>query len=168
MKHKLLVSLSAILVLIIAGCKAFEVGLPQEVTVISYPSNADVIINGEFYGKTPLVTELPRKIVHEVRVKKEGYNPLLRYFTPMPNDKSHNFVKFGISRDLGHYVDLQPRELIAELMSSLVPATIGVDPFERMSERALLADDLLASGDITPEEHKLIIEQIIEFFEKNL
>ena len=74
-------------------------------------------------------------------------------------------IKFGLSRDLGYYVDLSPNEMKEELESDLVPGSTGKDPFDRMAKRAFEADRRYEAGEITAEEHKMIIEQIIEFFE---
>ena len=52
-----------------------------------------------------------------------------------------------------------------ELESDLVPQSTGKDPFDRMAKQAFEADRRLKDGEITPEEHKVIIEQIIQFFE---
>ena len=139
--------------------------MSQKVVVVSLPSGADVFINGESVGATPMSVNLPRKIVHEVRLEKEGYNTAVKYFTPVPNSKSENLIKFGLSRDLGYYVDLSPNEMKEELESDLVPGSTGKDPFDRMAKRAFEADRRYEAGEITAEEHKMIIEQIIEFFE---
>ena len=155
-----------LLLSIFAGCVHLRDGLPQEVVVMSYPSGAEVIINGEAYGKTPLVTNLPRKLTHEVRIEKTGYNSAVKYFTPVPNSKSENFIKFGLSRDLGHYVDLEPQKMEEELESDLVPASKGTQPFKSMAESALKADAKLEAGEMSPEEHKIVIEQIVGFFEE--
>lgn len=109
--------------------------------------------------------KLPRKLTHEIRLEKRGYNPAVKYFSPVPNEKSENFIRFGLSRDLGYYVDLEPGTMETELLSDLVPRSTGADPFERMARQALRADARLESGDITPLEHKVIIGQIIEFFD---
>lgn len=147
------------------GCVYFRDGVAQEVVVMSLPSGASVFINGAEAGNTPLAVNLPRKIVHEVRLEKEGYNTAVKYFTPVPNEKSKNFITFGLSRDLGYYVDLEPGVMKEELRSELVPGSIGSDPYDRMAKRALEADRRLESGQISPAEHKQIIEQILEFFE---
>lgn len=148
-----------------SGCVYFREGVPQEVVVMSLPSGANVFIDGESVGTTPLALKLPRKIVHEVRLEKEGYNTAVKYFTPVPNSRSENFIKFGLSRDLGYYVDLEPGEMKEELKSELVPGSIGSDPFDRMAKHALEADRRLEAGEITPAEHKQTIEQILDFFE---
>lgn len=143
-------------------------GVPQEVVVLSFPTEASVYINGEAQGITPIVLKLPRKVTHEVRLEKRGYNSAVKYFAPVPNEKSENFIRFGLSEDLGYYVDLEPGTLQAELKSGLVPNSTGADPFEKMAKQALEADRQLEAGEISPLEHKVIIEQILEFFESSI
>ncbi len=159
--------LGAILALF-SGCSSMERGVPQEVSILSFPSEASVYIDGEAAGITPMKVELARKVTHEIRLEKRGYNSAVKYFAPVPNEKSENFIRFGLSEDLGYYVDLEPGTLQAELQSGLVPSSTGADPFGRMAQQALEADRQLEAGEITPLEHKVIIEQIIEFFEKNI
>lgn len=133
--------------------------------ILSFPNEASVYINGNAVGITPLSTSLPRKMVHEVRLEKNGYNPAVKYFTPVPNSKADNFIRFGLQEDLGYYVDLEPSKMKTKMRSELVPTSLGADPFEKMALQALKADARLEAGEITPLEHKYIIEQIVEFFE---
>lgn len=151
--------------LFLSACASFEQGKPQEVVILSFPTEASVYIDGEATGITPLTVGLPRKVSHEIRLEKAGFNPAVKYFTPVPNEKSENFVRFGLSEDLGYYHDLEPGVMEAKMTSDLVPSSTGADPFERMAQQALEADRQLEAGEITPLEHKYIIEQIIEFFE---
>ena len=157
-----LTSLSFVLLF---GCASFERGVPQEVVILSFPTAASVYVNGDAVGVTPMKMSLARKVVHEIRLEKNGFNSAVKYFAPVPNDKAHNFVRFGLMEDLGYYVDLEPGRMKAKLRSQLIPASTGADPFERMAQQALEADRRLEAGEITPLEHKYIIEQIIEFFE---
>ncbi|MFP4069632.1 MAG: PEGA domain-containing protein [Opitutales bacterium] len=166
MKSLFLPFASVSLLCLLSGCASIEKGAPQEVTVLSFPSEASVYINGDSAGITPLQTELPRKMVHEIRLEKEGYNPAVKYFTPVPNEKADNFIRFGLSEDLGYYVDLEPGTMKAAMKSELVPGSTGADPFATMAQQALAADRKLEAGEITAVEHKIIIEQIIEYFEQ--
>jgi len=152
--------------LALSGCKHFEKGVPQDVAVLSYPREAKVEINGERAGETPLQVALPRKSVHRVRLEKEGYNPAEKYFAPIRNEAGMAFVQFGLMEDLGYYYDLDPAPMKAKLESRLVPTSVGADPFQTMARKTLQADRLLEQGEITPLEHRYIVEQIIEFFEK--
>lgn len=155
-------------VLVFTGCEHFKKGVPQEVAIVSFPSEASVYINGVASGITPMRVELGRKVNHEIRLEKRGYNSAVKYFTPVPNGKSENFIRFGLSEDLGYYVDLQPGTMEAKMRSGLVPDSLGADPFEKMAIQALKADAQLEAGEITPVEHKYIIEQIIDFFESQI
>jgi hypothetical protein len=151
--------------LLFSACASFDEGKPQKVVIVSFPAEASVYINGNATGITPLTVNLPRKLSHEIRLEKEGYNPAVKYFSPVSNDKSQNFVRFGLAQDLGYYHDLEPSVMEAKMKSVLVPNSTGADPFERMAQQTLEADRQLEAGEITPLEHKYIIEQIIEFFE---
>ena len=154
--------------LLFPGCTSFEEGtfegLPQKVIILSFPTEASVYINGVATGITPMEIKLARKLTHEVRLEKKGYNPAVKYFSPVPNEKADNFIRFGLERDLGFYVDLEPGTMETEMISGLVPVSTGADPFKRFAQRALAADEKLESNEITPMEHKVIIEQIIKFF----
>jgi len=166
MKSIFLIPTTAVLLAFLTGCASMKEGVPQEVTILSFPTEASVYINGNAAGITPMQTELPRKVVHEIRLEKDGYNPAVKYISPQPNDKANNFIRFGLSEDLGYYVDLTPAKLKAKMKSELVPQSTGADPFEKMAQMALAADQKLENGEISALEHKYIIQQIIEYFEQ--
>ena len=165
MKSILPLILTLLSAALFSGCEHMRTGVPQEVVILSFPTEASVYINGEATGITPMTVALPRKVNHEIRLEKYGYNPAVKYFTPVPNEKSQNFIRFGLQEDMGYYVDLEPSKMKAKMKSELVPGSLGADPFEKMAIQALKADARLEAGEITPLEHKYIIEQIIEFFE---
>jgi hypothetical protein len=147
------------------GCASFERGVPQKVIILSLPTEASVYVNGDAVGITPIEMLLPRKLTHEIRLEKHGFNSAVKYFAPVPNDQAHNFIRFGLKEDLGYYVDLEPGTMKADLKSELVPNSTGADPFERMAKQALEADRRLEAGEITQLDHRYIVEQIIKFFE---
>ena len=151
--------------LLLFGCASFESGVPQKVVILSLPTEASVYVNGDAVGITPMEMSLPRKLTYEIRLEKHGFNPAVKYFAPVPNDQAHNFIRFGLKEDLGYYVDLEPGTMKADLKSELVPNSTGADPFERMAKQALEADRRLEAGEITPLDHRYIVEQIIKFFE---
>ncbi len=165
MKIVLPLVFSLTLATVFVGCEHMRNGVPQEVVILSFPTEANVFINGEAAGSTPMTVALPRKTTHQIRLEKNGYNPAVKYFTPVPNEKAENFIRFGLSEDLGYYVDLEPGRMKAKMQSDLVPGSLGADPFEKMALQALKADERLEAGELTPLEHKYVIEQIIEFFE---
>ncbi|MGB0371125.1 MAG: PEGA domain-containing protein [Opitutales bacterium] len=151
-----------------SGCEtvqsAFRSGLPQSVTIDSVPSNADVYVNGAHLGTTPVTTELPRKVTHEVMVKKDGYVVQREFFTPTRNEKSHDFIRFGLMEDLGLYFDLTPTDMLSQMRHSLVPIVASNEPFEEMAYRVMLADALLDSGAISRSEHSTIYQELVSFY----
>lgn len=165
MKTTLPLLIALLSAMFFSGCEHMRTGVPQEVVILSFPTEASVYIDGKATGITPMTVELPRKVNHEIRLEKRGYNPAVKYVTPVPNEKSKNFIRFGLQKDLGYYVDLEPGKMKAKMRSELVPTSTGADPFEKMAVQALKADARLEAGEITPLEHKYVIEQIIEFFE---
>ena len=166
MKHTLLQIYTALVFFLLSGCATLEDIASQEVKIASFPVGAEILIDGESVGVTPATLMLPRKIAHEVRVRKTGYVTYIDYFTPTPNARSKNFVKFGLAEDLGQYVDLQPESMNIELRSEFVPQSTGGDPFKTMGQKILEVDRRLEAGLISPVEHKYIVEQIITFFEQ--
>jgi hypothetical protein len=157
---------SAVILLFSVACKTMEIGVPQEVVILSFPGEASVYINGEAAGVTPVQASLPRKMTHEVRLVKAGYNPSVKYFTPVENERGKALITFGLVRDFGYYVDLSPNPMEGQLRTDLLPQSRGVDPFEEMAKRVLEADRRLQDGEISALEHRVITEQILSFFER--
>ncbi len=57
----------------LAGCaSALQSGI-QTVGISSNPSEAEVYVNGEFKGATPILLDLDRKGSYLVKIKKPGY-----------------------------------------------------------------------------------------------
>ncbi|MFP4674503.1 MAG: PEGA domain-containing protein [Opitutales bacterium] len=151
----------------LAGCASFDRGTTQSVAIRSFPPDAKVYHNDSHVGQTPMDLSLRRKVNHEIRLEKEGYHSAKKTIVPSPNEKSEGVVNFGPMEDLGYYVNLEPSEVELKLKSKLVPGSPGSDPYDRMAKRVAKADEMLESGELTAEEHKYVVEQILEFFERN-
>jgi hypothetical protein len=59
--------------ILFANCATIFSGSTQMVTLESSPPDAEVYINGNFFGKTPLSTPLPKDASHSVLIRKYGY-----------------------------------------------------------------------------------------------
>ncbi|MGJ3243174.1 MAG: PEGA domain-containing protein [Opitutales bacterium] len=167
----LILSACAVGSLFLVGCsffetwnRTFEEGVPQTVVIQSFPDGAQVLIDGEDFGHTPVRVALPRKQVHEVRLRHPGYRTSVKYFAPKRNEKGEAFVRFGLMEDLGYYYDLTPRAMRARLSHSLVPRSKTGDPFREMASRVLEADNMLVRGEIDPLEHRWLTHQLREFY----
>jgi hypothetical protein len=136
----------------------------QEVLVESIPSESDIYMNGDFIGKTPMTLTLPSDISHEIYFEKEGFKPTKEYLDPIYKEGKQPYVQFGFAKDLGYYYQLSRDHVIAELYWEHLPSTAGIMPFDSMSDLITKADNAMSSGDLSLDEHKIIIRQIIEMF----
>jgi len=55
------------------GCAALEKGTHERVDFVSEPTNADVYVNGELMGTTPVTLKLESKETYQIEFKKKGY-----------------------------------------------------------------------------------------------
>ncbi len=68
--------LIALLVLIsLSGCATVLKGSNEKVSFSSDPSGAEIYINGQYMGKTPLQINLRSKDVYSIEFRKQGYEP---------------------------------------------------------------------------------------------
>jgi hypothetical protein len=130
-KKKLLwcISLSLISILVISvfitGCATIIHGRQQRVRIDSQPRKAAVTINDLSFGKTPVITNLERRVKkYEIVIELEGYKP---YVTALERKFSAwvlgNIVWAGVGLPIGVAVDivtggmwkLEPGNIKAEL-----------------------------------------------------
>ena len=62
---------------ILTGCATVTRGTTQDIPVSSVPSGAQVIINNQFWGVTPVIANLDRRDRHNLVIQLEGYEPFL-------------------------------------------------------------------------------------------
>lgn len=55
------------------GCASIFKGVNEEVNINSEPNGANIYVNGQMLGKTPLQIRLPTKNTHYIEFVKEGY-----------------------------------------------------------------------------------------------
>lgn len=59
----------------LSGCATIIKGTTQNIPVASDPTGADVTVNAQLYGQTPIDISMKRKRDHLVTISKEGYHP---------------------------------------------------------------------------------------------
>lgn len=139
----------------------------QDVLIESIPSGSEIYIDGDLMGVTPLVLNLRSDIGHEIHFKKEGFKATKDYINTIYKHEEKPYVQFGLAKDLGYYYELSTDHLIAELDWEALPDTVGISPFESMSELIAKAEKGLSSGSLSAAEHKVVLGQIIELFKSN-
>ncbi len=154
MKKLILLPLAALLA---TACNSFQ----ESVKITSQPEGADVYINGDNKGQTPMNITLNPDISYEIVIAKVGYKPQTVNVSPAA---SGALIKFGPLVDMGYYKDLFPSPVDAELTPDFLPKTPGTKPFEGMTYAILQADSLLASGKISKNEHTYMLSTISKFY----
>ncbi|MEM9754164.1 MAG: PEGA domain-containing protein [Planctomycetota bacterium] len=66
----------AVMLIGVSGCASIVTpGNERPVRVETLPEGADVFVNDDFRGKTPLTVSIPRKDTHRLRIEASGYEP---------------------------------------------------------------------------------------------
>lgn len=151
--------------LLTAGCQTFKTGTNDKVFIESMPPGANVIVQGETVGQTPITLELPRKIAQTIQLERENYKPYTVNLYPVSNDRENNLVKFGLAKEVGYYVSLTPNPVEAKMVHELVPNRAGSQPFEDLTLKIIQVDDMRLSGKIGAAEHSYIVGQLIEVYQ---
>jgi len=73
--------------LFLSSCATVFKGNEQTITFMTEPSNAEVIIDGNSFGRTPLTVKLKKNKYETVMFKLDGYRTFTR-----PIDKSYDAV----------------------------------------------------------------------------
>lgn len=103
------------------SCATIVNGTEQQVSFSSNPSGANVSINGQDVGKTPLSTDLKRKETHFVKIELDGYNPYEMTFVrkvsgwAWGNILLGGFIGLAIDAHQGGMYKLNPEQVMAEL-----------------------------------------------------
>jgi hypothetical protein len=149
---------------LLAGCSSTPgIGSGQSVDVYSFPAGADVYANGEFKGQTPTTVSLDKTTSHEIQLSKKHFRTASAIVAPSGSDKEP-FLKWGLLEEIGYYSRLAPDPVEVSLRADVIPTAQAYDSFEEFSYLSLLVDQLLETGEISPNEHKYITRQLIEFY----
>lgn len=158
MKKLLLLPVVAAL---LAACSSTSATFTEDVTIDSLPQGADVFLNGEVIGQTPMMATLPKDGVYELRIAKKGYKDEV---VNVASQRSNPLVKFGPLVDLGYYKQLSPSPVESCMKPDFLPEYPGTNAFGQMTANILKADDMRKTGEINAEEHSYLIKTISEFY----
>lgn len=141
-----------------------EKGRTQMVVVRSVPAGAVALINGVEVGKTPFKIKLSRSSAATIELRKEGFANSTIVVLPMANEYDKHFLRWGVDYDLGAMTDLSPSNINVPLHLVVTPEERTGDPYEEMSSQVRKADAMLAAKQITPRDHKYLVDQIVKFY----
>lgn len=109
------------LLMIITSCATIVSGSRQYVGFSSRPSNAQVYVDGQMLGNTPLLTNLERKQNHRVSIELAGYLPFETILTRKFNGWYVGNIVFGgvigliVDPITGAIYNLTPKKINASL-----------------------------------------------------
>lgn len=115
------------------GCASIIDGTKQKVSFSSSPSNAEVVVDGEGLGKTPLTKALSRKHEHNVLINLKGYQPYEVKLVHQTNGWVWGNLLFGgiigliIDASNGAIYELTPAQINADLKARGLSSTNLVD-----------------------------------------
>ena len=155
-----------LLIVIISGCSFKNLDLlksTQQVSIDSSPRGAKVFIQGEDVGITPLVLTLKTDSSYEIKFIKECFKSNIAFLNSVEINQDR-YVTWGMAKELGYYYKLEPFNLLVELNWEHLPETKGLNPFDKMASLISKADTLREKEALSHEDHLLIIDQIVKFY----
>lgn len=117
---------------LVTGCATLTTGPGPEIKVriASIPSGANVLVDGQDRGMTPLVVALSRKDYHHIVISKAGYEDHVQDLRPGPNPWFFGNILIGgvigmaVDMGTGAVVWLNPPELAARMKATPVAAIV--------------------------------------------
>lgn len=149
---------------LLSGCKTVRQGTNQPIGIKTFPAGAEVVVDGESLGRTPLEIPLARKIPHQVLIRKDGYKDFVATVAPVRNQAGESYIRFGLLDEFGYYYDLDPNPVEIQLVPAVLPPSRGPNAYEEMTEVIAQVDQRRIDGEIGPVEHKYMVEKIVEFY----
>lgn len=119
-------------------------GPSQDIGIASYPLSANVTVDGDSLGITPLIANLSRKGTHSVKIELEGYQPYETTIMQKTSGRVLGNLLFGPLGLVGLGIDFKSGSLY-----KLTPKQIQVR---------------LADGSILPEYYKILPEYYNSFW----
>jgi len=121
---KISLIITTALTLSMLACGTIMQGSKQQVGISSNPSNADVTIDSQSKGTTPVTVDLKRKDSHMVRLELDGYEPYETTLTRKTSGWVWGNIVFGgliglaVDAAAGGMYKLTPEQISAEFRES--------------------------------------------------
>jgi hypothetical protein len=138
-------SLISILLVALSACATILRGTRQGIGIASQPPGAQVIIDNQTYGVTPVAAKLTRKDNHHIVIQLEGYEPYEITLTRQASGWVFGNILFCLGAPIGIAIDaiaggmytLKPGEAEAQLRPNAKTATSDDETlFVVLTERA--------------------------------
>ena len=157
------------------GCASIVKGTTQPIPVSSDPTGADVKLDGNRVGQTPMTVEVKRKSDHLLTIEKTGYQPESVAITRniggavFGNILAGGLVGWGVDAISGAQYNLTP----ATINLTLRVNTTGAAPEPAAKSSAAIfieelkkLDELHAAKQISDEEYAKMRTALVEKYSK--
>lgn len=132
----------------------------------SNPAGAEVWVNGEKQGTTPVELSLVSIDVYDLELRREGFKTQRVTVYSDLSDNAKTGVRVNPLVTRGYYSSFTPNPVEVNLVSTLIPDDANAPKtWEEFSRRLNELDRWLAQGRISDQNHRLIKRQLIEFYE---
>lgn len=124
MKKLILIISTSLFTLTLLSCGTIMQGSKQQVGFSSNPSNADITIDGQSKGTTPVTVHLKRKDSHMIRIELDGYEPYETTLTRKTSGWVWGNIVFGgliglaVDAAAGGMYKLTPEQVSVEFRES--------------------------------------------------
>lgn len=157
------------------GCASIVKGTTQSIPVASSPSGADVKLDGNKVGQTPLTVEVKRKTDHLLTIEKAGYQVESVAITRniggavFGNILAGGLVGWGVDAVSGAQYNLSPATVSVTLKES-VPTAPAMPATQSSAalfiEELKKLDELREAKKVTDEEYAKMRQALVEKYSK--
>lgn len=119
---------------LLTSCATIMHGTKQAVGISSHPSHAQIWVDHQYIGQSPLIVEMSRKDNHLVRLELEGFQPYEIMFTRQVSGWVFGNIVFGgfiglaVDAISGGLYRLTPEQMEAQMLSNNISySKKGVD-----------------------------------------
>lgn len=110
----------------LTSCATIMHGTRQSIGISSNPTNAQIWVDNQYVGQSPLIVEMTRKHNHFIRLELQGYQPYEVTFTRQMSAWVFGNVVFGgiiglaVDAITGGIYRLTPEQIQAQMLSDHV------------------------------------------------
>jgi hypothetical protein len=149
------------------GCTSTSFLSKETLKIDSNPAGAEVWINNEQKGKTPLEIRLPSGDMYYVEIRREYFRPERVEVLSKLSDNGRSGVRVNPLVTRGYYSSLTPNPVEVNLVSTLIPEDPNAPKtWEEFSARLNQLYQLKKQGNITDGVFKVIHRQLIDFYDQ--
>ena len=157
------------------GCASIVKGTTQAIPVASSPTGADVKLDGNRVGQTPMSVEAKRKTDHLLTIEKEGYQSESVAITRdiggavFGNIIAGGLIGWGVDAISGAQWNLSPKTISISLKANttaVAPAPASQSNAAIFIEELKKLDEMHADKKVSDEEYVKMRASLVEKYSK--